>query len=57
MHEDFPKRNDDEWMKHTITWFDPAGHGDGLVKIDYRPVHEYTLTDEIAYIKPNKRVY
>jgi len=57
MHEDFPDRNDAEWMKHTITWFDPAGVADGLVKIDYRPVHEYTLTDEIAYIKPKKRVY
>ena len=57
MHEDFPDRNDAEWMKHTLTWFDPAGAGDGLVKIDYRPVHDYTLTDEIAYIKPKKRVY
>jgi succinate dehydrogenase / fumarate reductase flavoprotein subunit len=57
MHEDFPDRNDAEWMKHTITWFDPAGSGDGLVKIDYRPVHDYTLTDEIDYIKPKKRVY
>ncbi len=47
MHEDFPDRNDAEWMKHTLTWFDPAGAGDGLVKIDYRPVHDYTLTDEI----------
>jgi succinate dehydrogenase / fumarate reductase flavoprotein subunit len=57
MHEDFPKRNDAEWMKHTITWFNPTGHGDGLVKIDYRPVHDYTLTDEIDYIKPKARVY
>jgi succinate dehydrogenase / fumarate reductase flavoprotein subunit len=57
MHEDFPDRHDDEWMKHTITWFDPAGAGDGLVTIDYRPVHEYTLSDDIAYIKPKKRVY
>ncbi|MDB5737895.1 MAG: succinate dehydrogenase [Sphingomonas bacterium] len=57
MHEDFPDRHDDEWMKHTITWFDPQGAGDGLVTIDYRPVHEYTLSDDIAYIKPKKRVY
>ena len=57
MHEDFPKRNDEEWMKHTIAWFDPKGHGDGLVKIDYRPVHDYTLTDEVEYIKPKARVY
>ena len=29
----------------------------GKVKIDYRPVHEYTLTDDVEYIKPKKRVY
>ena len=29
----------------------------GAVKIDYRPVHEYTLTDDVEYIKPKKRVY
>jgi succinate dehydrogenase / fumarate reductase flavoprotein subunit len=52
MHEDHPERNDDEWMKHTLVW----NHGGG-VKIDYRPVHDYTLTDDIAYIKPKKRVY
>ena len=52
MHEDFPERNDAEWMKHTIAWFDA-----GKVTIDYRPVHEYTLTDEVEYIKPKARVY
>jgi succinate dehydrogenase / fumarate reductase flavoprotein subunit len=52
MHEDFPDRHDDEWMKHTISWFDQ-----GAVTIDYRPVHNYTLSDDIAYIKPKKRVY
>ncbi|PWG02572.1 succinate dehydrogenase flavoprotein subunit [Sphingosinicella humi] len=52
MHEDYPERNDAEWMKHTITWFDQ-----GKVRIDYRPVHDYTLTDDIAYIKPKARVY
>ncbi|MDB5689872.1 MAG: sdhA [Sphingomonas bacterium] len=52
MHEDFPDRHDDEWMKHTISWFNQ-----GAVTIDYRPVHTYTLTDDIAYIKPKKRVY
>src|ERR1700761_2070768 len=57
MHEDFAHRDDENWMKHTITWFDAQGHGDGLVKIDYRPVHEYTLTDEVSYIKPKARVY
>jgi succinate dehydrogenase / fumarate reductase flavoprotein subunit len=52
MHEDFPERNDAEWMKHTISWFDQ-----GRVRIDYRPVHEYTLTDDAEYIKPKARVY
>jgi len=52
MHEDYPNRDDENWMKHTITWFDK-----GAVTIDYRPVHEYTLTDEIDYIKPKARVY
>jgi succinate dehydrogenase / fumarate reductase flavoprotein subunit len=52
MHEDFPDRNDDEWMKHTIAWF-----RDGGTKIDYRPVHTYTLTPEVEYIKPKARVY
>jgi len=57
MHEDFPDRHDDEWMKHTISWFDGWGGKDGKVTLDYRPVHEYTLTDEIEYIAPKKRVY
>jgi succinate dehydrogenase / fumarate reductase flavoprotein subunit len=54
MHEDYPERDDKNWMKHTISWFDPAT---GKVTLDSRPVHDYTLTDEIDYIKPKKRVY
>ena len=50
--EDFPDRDDENWMKHTLTWFE-----DGKVKIDYRPVHNYTLTDEVKYIEPKARVY
>ncbi|MCD2323111.1 succinate dehydrogenase flavoprotein subunit [Sphingomonas sp. IC-56] len=57
MHEDFPDRHDDEWMKHTVYWFDGWGGKGGESRIDYRPVHEYTLTDDIAYIEPKKRVY
>ncbi|NJC05241.1 succinate dehydrogenase / fumarate reductase flavoprotein subunit [Sphingomonas kaistensis] len=57
MHEDFPDRDDAGWMKHTIAWFDGWGGTGGGVKIDYRPVHDYTLTDEIGYIKPKARVY
>ena len=56
-HEDFPDRNDGEWMKHTVSWFDGWGGKGGSVKLDYRPVHEYTLTDDVEYIKPKKRVY
>ncbi len=51
--EDFPNRNDETWMKHSIAWLDEAGK----VAIDYRPVHTYTLTDEIEYIAPKKRIY
>jgi succinate dehydrogenase / fumarate reductase flavoprotein subunit len=57
MHEDFPERDDANWMKHTITTFDGWGGKGGTTAIDYRPVHDYTLTDDIAYIKPKKRVY
>ena len=56
-HEDFPERDDKNWMKHTAAWFEGWGGKGGSVKIDYRPVHEYTLTDDVEYIKPKKRVY
>ena len=52
MREDHPKRDDKNWMKHTMTWLK-----DGKVKIGYRPVHDYTLTDDVEYIKPKARVY
>src|SRR5689334_18709187 len=59
MQEDYPERNDKAWMKHTIAWFDAWGGKwpSGGVRIDYRPVHEFTLTDDVQYIKPKKRVY
>ena len=50
--EDYPNRDDENWLKHTLTWLD----GD-QVKIDYRPVHMYTLTDEVEVIPPKERVY
>ena len=56
-HEDFPNRDDANWMKHTATWFNGWGGQGGEVRIDYRPVHEYTLTDDATYIKPKARVY
>lgn len=57
MHEDYPDRDDDVWMKHTIGWFDGWGGKGGNVALDYRPVHDYTLTEDIEYIKPKARVY
>ncbi len=51
--EDFPDRDDKNWMKHTLSWLD----GKGKVAIDYRPVHAYTLTNEVSYIEPKARVY
>jgi succinate dehydrogenase / fumarate reductase flavoprotein subunit len=51
--EDYPDRNDDQWMKHTLATLDAKGG----VTIDYRPVHTYTLTNEVDYIPPKKRVY
>jgi len=55
-------RDDKEWMKHTVAWFDgwgggAGGSGKGAMKVDYRPVHEYTLTEDAEYIKPKKRTY
>ncbi|OYX37638.1 MULTISPECIES: succinate dehydrogenase flavoprotein subunit [unclassified Sphingomonas] len=57
VNEDYPDRDDAGWMKHTIATFDGWGGKGGGVGIDYRPVHDYTLTDDIEYIKPKKRVY
>ncbi len=52
--EDFPDRDDENWMKHTLAWADTDKRE---IKLDYRPVHDYTLTDKIDYIKPKARVY
>ena len=51
--EDFPDRDDTNWMKHTVTWLGE----DGEPTIDYRPVHYYTLTDEVEKVPPKARVY
>jgi succinate dehydrogenase / fumarate reductase flavoprotein subunit len=51
--EDFPNRDDKNWMKHTLAWLDAKGN----VTIDYRPVHTYTLTNDVAYFEPKPRVY
>lgn len=51
--EDYPDRDDENWMKHTVAW----RVGETSVKIDYRPVHMHTLDDEVEPIPPRKRVY
>ncbi|MEQ8826274.1 MAG: succinate dehydrogenase/fumarate reductase flavoprotein subunit, partial [Parvibaculum sp.] len=51
--EDFPDRDDQNWMKHTLCWVDE----NGKPAIDYRPVHAYTLSNDIEYITPKARVY
>jgi len=51
--DDFEDRDDNDWMKHTLTWTDEKAN----VSIDYRPVHMYTLTDEAEVIPPKQRVY
>ncbi|MEE2699689.1 MAG: succinate dehydrogenase flavoprotein subunit [Pseudomonadota bacterium] len=52
-HEDFPNRDDQNWMKHSLAWIDSNGN----VSMYYRPVHTWTLTDEVDYIAPKARVY
>ena len=52
--EDYPTRNDGEWMKHTLAWIDADKYE---VKLDYRPVHTYTMSNEVSYIEPKARVY
>jgi succinate dehydrogenase / fumarate reductase, flavoprotein subunit len=52
MQEDYKDRDDVNWMKHSLGWFD-----NGKVTLDYRPVHTYTLSDDIEYIKPKVRSY
>jgi len=52
--EDYPKRDDKDWMKHTLAWIDADKRS---VTLDYRPVHAFTLTNDIAYIEPRARVY
>jgi succinate dehydrogenase / fumarate reductase flavoprotein subunit len=51
--EDFPQRDDVNWMKHSLCWVDAAGRA----RLDYRPVHLRTLTDEIEVIAPKARTY
>ncbi len=51
--EDFPERDDANWMKHTLVWVDEAGRS----RFDFRPVHSNPMTDEVKAVPPAKRVY
>ncbi|MEW5056997.1 succinate dehydrogenase flavoprotein subunit [Cycloclasticus sp. 46_120_T64] len=51
--EDYPDRDDANWHKHSIMWIDEQNK----VDIKYRPVHMYTLTDDVEVVPPKKRVY
>jgi succinate dehydrogenase / fumarate reductase flavoprotein subunit len=52
-HEDYPNRDDDHWMKHTVAWCDL----DHKTRVGYRPVHTQTLSSDVPPIPPKKRVY
>ncbi|WP_045226492.1 succinate dehydrogenase flavoprotein subunit [Methyloterricola oryzae] len=51
--EDYPERDDENWLKHTLCWLDEQRR----IRLDYRPVHLYTLTDEVEVIPPKPRIY
>ncbi|MFB3128382.1 MAG: succinate dehydrogenase/fumarate reductase flavoprotein subunit, partial [Lysobacteraceae bacterium] len=52
-HEDYPDRDDVNWQKHTLVSVDEKGK----CSFDYRPVHMYTLTDDVSVVPPKPRVY
>jgi len=51
--EDYPDRSDADWHKHTLCWVDTAGN----TRIDYRPVHMYTLSGDVEMVPPKARTY
>ncbi len=51
--EDFPDRDDNRWLKHSLCWVDSSGSA----RLDYRPVHLNTLTDEVETVVPKARTY
>ena len=55
--EDFTKRDDENWMKHTVAYFDHLKSGKDKVSIDYRPVHDQPLDKEMKHIPPFARTY
>lgn len=52
-HDDYPERDDKNWLKHTVSYLNHNGD----VSLDYRPVHMKTLTDKVQVFPPKKRVY
>ncbi len=52
-HDDYPDRDDQNWLKHTLAWCSPSGR----VAVDYRPVRMQTLTTDVSVFPPKKRVY
>ena len=52
-HEDYPKRDDENWMKHTLAWVDENWN----TRLDYRDVKMRTLTNEVQVFPPKARVY
>jgi succinate dehydrogenase / fumarate reductase flavoprotein subunit len=51
--EDYPRRDDENWLKHTFCWL----NGDGHMRLDYRPVRLQPLSNEVSTIPPKERVY
>jgi succinate dehydrogenase flavoprotein subunit len=51
--EDFPARDDAQWMKHTLAWVDDTGK----VRFDYRPVQLETGSSGVERIPPQVRAY
>merc|ERR1712039_326533 len=56
-HEDYPERDDENWMKHTLTWLDKRYVEDAQVVLKYRAVIAQPLDDEMHHVPPAKRVY
>jgi len=51
--EDFPERDDTNWLRHSLCWVDERGQA----RLGQRPVHLHTLTDEVSVIPPKARTY
>merc|ERR1712185_859396 len=56
-HENYPDRDDQVWMKHTLSFLDARFVEDANVVLDYRPVKDQPLDDEMHHVPPAKRVY